>query len=191
MSQYLNAVASGSAGELKLACFQMLQKRIIIVGFMGSGKSTVARALAHRLGSTMTDLDIEIASATRRSPREIIEQDGEAAFRKIETRVLEHVLNEQAEQVIALGGGAWTLPNNRNLIANHGAISIWLDAPFDVCWRRIVGTGNERPLAQNEAQARSLYDARRPAYSMATIHVTASGDKSAEQIAEEVIRYLT
>ncbi|HKY26718.1 MAG TPA: shikimate kinase [Pyrinomonadaceae bacterium] len=169
----------------------MPQERLIIVGFMGSGKSTVARALARRLSSTMTDLDAEIARTDGRAPKEIIEQDGEAAFRKIETRVLEQVLNEQTEQVIALGGGAWPLPNNRNLISNHGAITIWLDAPFDLCWQRIVRTGNERPLAQNVPQARALYNARRPAYSLAKIHVTASADKSAEQIADEVIRHLT
>lgn len=169
----------------------MTQERIIIVGFMGSGKSTVARALARRLNATMIDLDAEIARTEGRSPKEIIEQEGEAAFREIETRVLEQVLKHHTPQIIALGGGAWTLPTNRDVISNKGAISVWLDAPFDVCWQRILRAGTERPLAQNESQARSLYQGRLPAYAMAKVHVTASEGKSAEQVADQIIQCLT
>lgn len=167
----------------------MIKNRIIIVGFMGSGKSTVAQALARRLDSTMIDLDAEIARTAGRSPRQIIDDEGEPAFRQIETRVLEQVLNENAARVIALGGGAWTLPSNRDLMGKNGAISVWLDVPFELCWQRIVDSGSERPLARNESQARILYEQRHTSYSAARLHIHAS-DKSADQIANEVIQAL-
>lgn len=167
-----------------------MDRRIIIVGFMGSGKSTVAQALARRLNSTMIDLDAEIAHIEGRSPRQIIEEEGEPAFRQIETQVLGRVLNENDARVIALGGGAWTVPSNRDLIGKNGAISVWLDAPFELCWQRIVDSGSERPLARNESQARVLYDERRNSYRAAKLHIDACENKSADQVADEVIQSL-
>ncbi len=168
----------------------MTKNRIVIVGFMGSGKSTVAQALARRLNSTMIDLDAEIARTAGRSPKQIIQEEAESAFRRIETEVLGRVLKEDGAQVIALGGGAWTVPSNRNLISQDGAISVWLDASFELCWQRIVDSGSERPLARNEPQARLLYEERRASYSTAKLHIAVSGDESVDQIANEVIQAL-
>lgn len=169
----------------------MTNHRIVIVGFMGSGKSTVAQALARRLNSTMIDLDAEIARTDGRSPKQIIEEEGETAFRQIESRVLKQVLKQnETARVIALGGGAWTLPSNRALIEEDGAISVWLDAPFELCWQRIAGSGSERPLARNESQARVLYEERRASYSSAKLHIKAIENKSADQLADEVIHSL-
>ena len=168
----------------------MTKNRIVIVGFMGSGKSTVAQALARRLDSTMVDLDAEIAQTTGRTPKQIIEEEGESAFRGIESEVLGRILKENRPQVIALGGGAWTLPNNRDLISKDRAISVWLDAPFELCWHRIVDAGSERPLARSEPQARALYENRREPYGTANLHIVASEGKSADQIADEVIQAL-
>src|SRR3979409_228157 len=96
---------------------QEVMRRIVIVGFMGCGKTTVAKALAHRLHGDSIDLDSFIAEG--RSPAEIIEQDGEPAFRKIETEALRTVLAKKDAGVIALGGGAWTIEANRGLIVQH------------------------------------------------------------------------
>ena len=167
-----------------------MDRRIIIVGFMGSGKSTVAQALARRLNSTMIDLDAEITRTNGRSPKKIIEEEGETAFRQIESRVLKQVLNQNAARVIALGGGAWTQASNRDMISKDGAISVWLDVPFELCWQRIVDSGSERPLARNESQARILYEERRASYSAANLHIDASENKAADQIASEVIQAL-
>jgi shikimate kinase len=167
-----------------------MDRRIIIVGFMGSGKSTVARALSRRLNSVMIDLDTEIANTEGRSPKQIIEQEGESAFRRIESNLLERVLKEDSAQVIALGGGAWTVPSNRDVIAKSGATSVWLDAPFALCWQRIVESGSERPLARNESQARVLYEERRASYGSAELHMNASENKAPDQIANEVIQAL-
>lgn len=139
----------------------------------------------------MIDLDAEIARTYRRSPKQIIEEEGIAAFRKIESQVLKLVLSQNtARGVIALGGGAWTLASNRALIEDDGAVSVWLDTPFELCWQRIVNSGSERPLARNESQARALYEERRASYSTATLHIDAIQNKSAHQVANEIIQAL-
>jgi len=163
---------------------------IVITGFMGSGKSTVGRALARRLDSQMVDLDKEILKQEKRSAKQIIEEDGETAFREIETRVLCDVLQKNAAGVIALGGGAWTVARNRELITSAGGTSVWLDAPFSVCWQRIVAgivDGREgRPLARNEPEALGLYTQRRAAYAAADLHVEDRGNKTADELAVEI-----
>jgi shikimate kinase len=163
---------------------------IVITGFMGSGKSTVARSLALRLDSRMIDLDAEILKQEGRSAKQIIEEDGEPAFRAIETRVLRDVLQNNATGVIALGGGAWTLPINRELITLAGAKSVWLDAPFNLCWQRIVASDDARPLAPNEQEAFSRYTERRAAYATADLHVEVTGNKTADEMALEIVQAL-
>lgn len=163
---------------------------IVITGFMGSGKSTVARALARRLDTQMVDLDIEILKQEGRSAKHIIVEDGEPSFRDIETRVLSDVLQNNAAGVIALGGGAWTLPRNRDLITSAGGISVWLDAPFNLCWQRIVSSDDARPLAPTEQEALGLYTERRAAYASADLHVEATGNKSADEMALEIVKAL-
>ena len=168
----------------------MSDSRIIIIGFMASGKSTVAQALVSRLKSKMIDLDDEIVKADGRSIRLIFEEDGEPSFREIETRVLRGVLQNDGAQVIALGGGAWTLQRNRDLIRECHGISVWLDAPFNLCWQRILAAGYVRPLAQDKREARSLYALRRAAYQSADLHVQATRNKSADELALEITQAL-
>ncbi len=168
----------------------MTERRIIIVGFMGSGKSTVARALADQLSSNMIDLDEEITRIAGRAPQRIITEDGENVFRKIETDVLTKILADDAASVIALGGGAWIMTLTRQLIERDGAVTVWLDAPFDLCWQRIRSSEISRPLASSETQARRLYDERRPTYKLAGIRVGLTRTKSADQIAKEIVEAL-
>lgn len=163
---------------------------IVITGFMGSGKSTVARALAFRLDSQMIDLDEEILKQAERSARQIIEEDGEPAFREIETRVLRDVLGNNTAGVIALGGGAWTVARNRELIASAGGISVWLDAPFNLCWQRIVTSDDGRPLAPNKKAALGRYTERRAVYATADMHVEATANKTADGVALEIEKAL-
>ena len=164
--------------------------KIVITGFMGSGKSTVARALASRLEGEMLDLDQSIESETGRSPSEIIETDGEPAFRQIESRILRGALEDSAPDVVALGGGAWISEANRKIINGHGALSVWLDAPFEHCWKRIVESGGARPLARTKTEAENLFTQRRTAYELADIHVHINDRRSPAEIAEEIIRAL-
>lgn len=165
------------------------RKLIVIIGFMGSGKTTVARELARLLRCRAIDLDEVITERERRSPAEIIEQNGEDEFRRIETEALRQVLNEQLDNsetcIIAFGGGTWILPNNRELIAQHAGLAVWLDAPFDLCWQRIEASAETRPLARTREVAEKLFDDRRSIYEQAHFHVAVSSSRTAVELAEE------
>src|ERR1043165_3169444 len=106
-----------------------MAQTVVITGFMGCGKSVVARALAQHLNVSFVDLDESITSRTGRTPAQLITEDGEPAFRHIETDTLRDILNSGEAGVIALGGGAWIEPANRELINEYGCASVWLDVP--------------------------------------------------------------
>src|SRR6185436_9394558 len=150
----------------------MTNQQLIIVGFMGSGKTTVARELARRLNRAVIDLDDFITISTGRSPAEIIQQDGEPGFREIETRWLDEVLRQNPAAIIAAGGGAWTMLQNRQLISKVGARTVWLDAPFELCWKRIQSNEETRPLAPSMEAAEQLHQNRRPIYELADLRIT-------------------
>ena len=154
-----------------------MSRRIVIVGFMGCGKTTVAKTLARQMGCTMIDLDSFITEREGRSPAEIIAQDGEPSFRSVETRALGDALENGDPRVIALGGGAWTIEANRALIARHDCLSVWLDAPFELCWERITANPNTiRPLAPNRESAQELHQSRQASYLLAQLRVDATKD---------------
>jgi shikimate kinase len=164
-----------------------MTRRIIILGFMACGKTTVGQALARQLGANFIDLDSQIRETEGRSPAEIIEANGEAAFREIETLVLRDVLQNPVAHVIALGGGTWTIPANRTLVAMHDCLTVWLDVPFELCWQRIIGSSSTmRPLAPDRTTAKKLYEARRPSYQVAQLHVDAPAEKQPGQIVSEI-----
>ena len=161
----------------------MKNRRIVIVGFMGCGKSTVAQALARNLACKAIDLDSFITEQEGRSPAQIIEQDGEAAFRQIETQALREALGNSAARVLALGGGAWTITANRNLISDHDCLSVWLDAPFEICWERILSSADTiRPMAPDRESAERLYLSRRASYELASLRVQPGDDALGEII---------
>lgn len=163
--------------------------RIIITGFMGAGKTTVARALAARLDCAWLDLDDFIAARNGRSVHAIIATDGEARFREFETEALGAAL-ATAAHVIALGGGTWTIARNRALLAQSDAVIIWLDAPFELCWQRITSDDLVRPFAPDCAQARARYDERRAAYQLAAHHIRVNAELSADQLVTEILMSL-
>lgn len=164
---------------------------IIITGFMGAGKTTTANALARRLACSMIDLDQLIEEREGRTPQVIIDQDGEPRFREIESEALRDALAIKTARIIALGGGTWTIEQNRALIKEHGAFTVWLDAPFELCWQRITRGNLSRPLARNLVSARRLYDERRAFYDQTTLRVMVSEEKSADAIAAEIFDALS
>jgi shikimate kinase len=147
------------------------RRALVITGFMGCGKSEVARALAHRFDLTLIDLDDKIATQHGRTAAQLIIDEGEPAFRVIETDTLREVLKSHTATVIALGGGAWITKANRELIAEHEGLAVWLDTPFAVCWQRIAASAADRPLGRTREQAEQLFHLRRPIYQLADIQV--------------------
>ena len=164
--------------------------KIVITGFMGSGKTSVARALAELLGGEMFDLDEAIAAAEGRSASEIIAEDGEPRFRELEQQTLSNLLQAPGEQVVALGGGAWISETNRQLVTKQRAISVWLDAPFNLCWKRIAAAADQRPLAPNESAAFKLFSERTSCYELADLRVAVTEPQPPVEIAAEIAKAL-
>lgn len=144
---------------------------IVITGFMGCGKTRVARELARRLNLVMVDLDDQIAKHVGRTPAQLIVEDGEPAFRTVELATLRDVLQTGEAKVIALGGGAWIQEANRLLLEQYRCLTVWLDAPFEMCWTRISASQEDRPLGRTREQASALFEQRRPVYELASVHI--------------------
>ena len=165
-------------------------RRIVITGFMCAGKTTVAGALARRLDARMIDLDYIITERERRTVSSLIDEEGEARFREAEQRALRVVLEVGAARVIALGGGAWMIPENRALLDFHNCLTVWLDAPFELCWQRITQSSEARPLARNLDDAKALYDARLETYALADLRIEVTPEKDAGSLAREIAEAL-
>jgi shikimate kinase len=146
-------------------------RSVVLVGMMGSGKSTIGTRLALRVGLRFVDADAEIERAARMSIPEIFESRGEAEFRSGERRVIARLLG-QGPQIIATGGGAFMSAETRDRIADCG-ISVWLRADPDTLLRRVRKRAN-RPLLQTEdpeGTLRRLLGEREPVYALADIEV--------------------
>ncbi len=171
-------------------------RAVILVGFMGAGKSSVGRALAGRLGWGFEDLDHRIERRDGRRIAEIFRLSGEAEFRRKEYEALKQLLEELragSQAVIALGGGAFIQKSNTTLIEASGIATVFLDAGVDELWRRCMQEsskpGAERPLLGRSGGFRDLYEKRRPYYLKARLrHET--GGKTVEEIAAELIHAL-
>ena len=167
---------------------------IFLVGFMASGKTTVGPALASRLRRRFVDIDPLIVAQMGCSIAELITREGEEYFRQIETETLRQTAQHPA-LVIAPGGGAITRAENRALMAECG-VTLWLDAPFELCWQRIVKDSdgqdtNVRPLAPNESAARARYEQRLPLYKEAACRVAVHQAQTPDEIADAIVRQLS
>jgi shikimate kinase len=159
--------------------------KIYLVGFMGAGKTTLAQALARRLGWQAEDVDALIESRERRTVSDIFARDGEPYFRALERQVIFSLLPLR-HAVVATGGGTFVNPENRAAI-NADGVSVWLDLPFDELIARIPADGR-RPLAADIAQMTQLYEARRLAYEQAHIKLDAARLRPEELIEQLVDR---
>jgi shikimate kinase len=166
------------------------QRAIVLVGMMGSGKSSVGRRLAARLGLPFVDADTEIETAAHMTIPEIFAQRGEAEFREGERRVISRVLTTRAPLVLATGGGAFMNVETRARVKELG-ISVWLKAEPDVLMRRVRKRSN-RPLLQTadpEATLRRMLAEREPVYALADITIQSS-DEPHEIVVGETIAAL-
>lgn len=150
---------------------------IYLVGFMGSGKTTVGAALADELGWSFFDLDDDIETAAGRKIAEIFTEAGEVEFRRQERVALEKRVRAAMHgmpTVIALGGGTFAQAGNAELIRDHG-ITLWLDVPYEVVAARVAGLAH-RPLARDPEKFAALFEERLPAYARADYRVALAGD---------------
>lgn len=166
------------------------QRAVVLVGMMGSGKSSVGRRLAARLGLPFVDADTEIETAAGMTIPEIFAQRGESEFRDGERRVISRILTTRAPLVLATGGGAFMNAETRQRIAELG-ISIWLRAEVDVLMRRVRKRSN-RPLLQTtdpEATMRRMLSEREPVYALADLTLM-SRDDPHEVVVEDALAAL-
>jgi shikimate kinase len=159
---------------------------IFLVGFMGSGKTTVGQALARLMGWRFIDLDQLIEEREGQSIRAIFEARGEPEFRRIEHDAIA-ACREMNKTVIALGGGAFVADANRALIGSLGQ-SVWLDCPLEVCLERL-GHDPTRPLLRGETEMRDLLERRRPSYEMADL-IIHTGKRPPADVAVEIFNRL-
>lgn len=152
---------------------------LALTGFMGCGKSTVARLLARQIGWIYADLDKRIVARGGMSIPEIFAQLGEAAFRRIEHEELDRILGEalatSKPTIISLGGGTTAQPANTELLQQAGCHTVWLQCPVEELMQRCSHI-TDRPLFKDAASFRHLYEQRLPFYELARYRVESSAE---------------
>ena len=167
-----------------------MAEHVFIVGMMGSGKTTVGRLLAERLGWRHLDSDEQVGRDTGQTVPEIFAQRGEPAFRAAEARALAAAAVMDTPTVVSVAGGAVLDPDNRHVLQHNGVV-VWLRARVDTLARR-VGDGAGRPLLGDDPAAalRHLYAQRRPVYQELAQVVVDVDDVDARTVAERVLAAL-
>ncbi|MBL8152251.1 MAG: shikimate kinase [Blastocatellia bacterium] len=165
-----------------------VERPIFLVGFMGSGKTTVGKVLAKKLQAQLIDLDQLIVEKATRSIPEIFQEFGEDYFRKLESETL-FTLSFNAPKIVALGGGTFVAEQNREFIKKKG-FSIWLNCDFDELVGRLK-QDNSRPLyrADNLEQFHKLYLSRLSSYSQADLQIDVT-KKRPNQVARQIMEVI-
>lgn len=168
----------------------MSPANIILTGFMGTGKSTIGRALAARLGATFIDTDQLIEKRNNCRITDIFGRQGEAAFRRMEADLAPE-LAAQRDQVIATGGGFFTNPENIRVLQQSGRIVCLTAAPKEIL-NRVKKQGGTRPLLQHPdplEQINQLLREREPVYRQFP-QIPTSG-QTVKQVVDTIINLLT
>ena len=166
----------------------MDRQNMILIGFMGAGKTSVGEELAGRFGKTLIDTDRMIEERAGMSISDIFAVQGEEAFRRLETEVLEQLISEASGEMISVGGGLPLREENRKLLKKLGTI-IYLRVRPETVLARLKGD-TTRPLLQGddvEEKVNSLLSKRCPIYEMAADRIISVDGRSVEQIADAII----
>jgi shikimate kinase len=163
-----------------------MKDKVFLVGFMGCGKTTVGKLLAKKMGRPFFDVDREVEQREGKRVSEIFAESGEEHFRALETEQLKLICKGK-KSVVSGGGGCFCGPQNREIIRKH-CTTVYLAAEFETLLERIL-KDNDRPLAQNLEDLRSLFDKRLPDYEKTDFSVSID-DRSPLEIVEEIIKVI-
>ena len=163
----------------------MKADKLYLVGFMGAGKTTVAKALGKRTGLRVEDIDERIEAREHRSVAAIFSQQGESYFRQLERLALGDLLPLR-HVVVATGGGTFVEADNRALMLADGAVA-WLDLPLTQIIERVPADGR-RPLASDRARMEQLYARRQLAYAHA--HVRIDATRAVPEIVDRLLEWV-
>lgn len=156
--------------------------QIFLIGMMGSGKTTIAKAVCKYVKTPFIDLDQMIQTNTDKKISEIFASSGEAVFRKLETDALKQL--DTVDAIVATGGGVVEVEENRTFLQNH--ITIFLAGHEQMLWQRIQGDEN-RPLAQSKEVFQERYTRRQPLYVACAKYTIDTNDKSINDIVAEIL----
>jgi shikimate kinase len=163
---------------------------ILLVGFMGAGKSSVGAALAGELGCDFVDLDSVVEHRAGQPVATIFAAEGEQGFRQLESEALDQVLSSGVERrVVALGGGTYAESGNRDRIARSRALVVFLEVALHEAARRVQHYAGKRPLAANPEAFAKLFEERRSAYEHAHFR-TDTTNKPITTIAKELAAWV-
>jgi shikimate kinase len=173
----------------------VVNQHLYLIGYRGSGKSSVAIRLAEKLGCGWIDTDVLIESTVNRTIREIFADMGEEGFRELETTAIEQAAHSPQKQVISLGGGAILREKNRRVITETGKV-IWLQASPELLAQRILGdsqTTDRRPSLSGKSvldEVREVLARRVPLYATAATWAIDTEHLSIDNIVDRILRSL-
>lgn len=170
-------------------------KKIVLLGYMGCGKSTIAQNLSKITNIPFLDLDKCIEKKANLSINEIFEQHGEVYFRKLEHEIFVELLQSPENNIIGLGGGTPCYANNHELLQKEDVTSIYLKASIETLFNRLVNNKSKRPLIANmneeemkEFIAKHLFD--RSFYYNNAKHKVSVDDKTVEDTVQDILAIL-
>ena len=170
-------------------------KKVILIGYMAVGKTTIAKLISEKTGLKMVDLDNLIEEKTNLSVSEIFEQKGEIFFRKVEHDFFKELIEKDEQLIISTGGGTPCYANNHLLINSNNTISIYLKASIPIIFERLKSDKINRPLVVNQSDeelkefiAKHLFE-RSYFYNQATFKISVD-NKNPEIIVREIIQLL-
>jgi shikimate kinase len=159
-------------------------KNIYLVGFMGSGKSTVGKILAEKLNMNFIDIDKLIEEKEGMKIKDIFEQKGESYFRELERKQIEAIVNQEGV-IVSTGGGLGANLDNMNLMKKNGDV-IWLDVSLNTVLDRLKNDQDRPLLKQPTEKIKQLFEERKNVYRLANIRINAD-KKTPSQIVEEIL----